>query len=360
MQRPRAPLGLSAPMHSRALLHRAAAAALIIASARLGADTVDTRDGAHLVGKVTKIDAGVVTLSTTYSNDITVKQQEIVALATDQPVAVRLSSGTRFDGRITTAPGGAVQIAGADATASTSVGKIAAVWPAGEDDPQIAAMRRHWTYEASTNIAGTSGNKSSLGTEAGFKAKLVTPQDTLQFYADYNRQVSAGEKSADQFKAGLDYAAQFSDRKSWYVKDEAGFDRVMDIRFQDVAAAGVGYDIIKTTPELLTGRVGLSYRYEGYTMPATPAVSSAGLDLELNHEYHFHDALLENKLAYVPAFQDFSNYTVTHQSSYTIPLHQPNWKLQMGVENDYDSKPPRTVKRLDTTYYTRLLLDWGH
>jgi hypothetical protein len=30
----------------------------------------------------------------------------------------------------------------------------------------------------------------------------------------------------------------------------------------------------------------------------------------------------------------------------------------MGVSNDYSSRPGAGIKRLDTTYYTRLLLDW--
>lgn len=345
-------------MQTRKTLTLLACAAL--AAARLRADSVDTRGGSHLVGKVTSIADGVVTLATDYSDDIKIKQKEIVALTTDKPVAVRLASGTRFDGTVSAAPGGGVQIAGADATATTTVGKIQAVWAAGAEDPQVAAMRRHWSYEASVDVTGTSGNKDSLGTQAGFKAKLATPQDTLQFYTAYNRQVNENEKSADQFKAGLDYAAQFTPRESWYVRDEGGFDRVMAIKFYDVAAAGVGYDVIKTGPELLTGRFGLSYRYEGYTKTGLSALSSAGLDVELNHEYHFRDAVLENKLVYVPAFQDFGNYRLTHESTYTIPLHEPNWKLQLGLSNDYDSKPPRGIKRLDTTYFSRFLLDWGH
>jgi hypothetical protein len=39
-------------------------------------------------------------------------------------------------------------------------------------------------------------------------------------------------------------------------------------------------------------------------------------------------------------------------------LQAAMWKLRMGVANDYTSKPSIGKKRLDTTYFTRLVLNW--
>jgi hypothetical protein len=63
----------------------------------------------------------------------------------------------------------------------------------------------------------------------------------------------------------VDYSDNFTPLESWYVKDEAGFDKVNDILFYDIAASGFGYDFIKRDNETLTGRVGLSYRYDDYS-----------------------------------------------------------------------------------------------
>jgi len=328
------------------------------AAVRLSADTVETKNGAHLVGKITKIADGTVYLQTDYAGDIAIKQSEVAGFATDTPVAVRLASGTRLDGQVTPAPNGGLQIAGADGTLTTDVGRVAASWEAGQDDPAMVALRRHWTYEASVDVEGKSGNHDALGTDASFRAVLKTPQDELQFYSEYNRQVTDHQKSADQFKAGTDYAAHFSERNSWYVRDEGGFDRVKDIIFYDIAAAGFGYDFIKQPKHTLTGRAGLSYRYDNYKNPATTDVNSLGADFELNHEWIFRISRLVNQLTYVPAFENFNNYVITHESFYEIPLANPAWKLRLGFSNDYNSKPGPGVKKLDTTYFTRLLLDW--
>lgn len=328
---------------------------------QLAADVVETKSGARIVGKVSKIDGGSVVVSTDYAGSITIKQSEVTSITTDAPVAVRLASGTRIDGKVSAQPGGAsgsLQVAGADGTIATTVDKVAASWNAGGKDPQLAALDRGWAYEANVDVAGKSGNKSQLATSAGLRATLAGIQDKLVFYTAYDRQVSDGAKSADQFKAGSDYQSNFSGKNSWYVRDEGGFDRIKDIQFYNVAAFGLGYDLIKQPKQTLTGRAGLSFRTENYKSPFSNDINSAGLDFGLAHAMQFDNASLVNRLAIVPSFDDFANYRLTHESFLELPLANPSWKLRFGLANDYNSKPGRGVDKLDTGYFTRLVLNW--
>lgn len=331
-------------------------AALVLASA-LRADVVETKNGARIVGKILKITDGSIAMNTDYAGALTIKQSEIVSIATDGEVAVRLESGTVLQGTLST-EAGALKITGGDGQLTTSVGKVAATWAAGEEDPRVSALRRRWSYEAAVDIAGRTGNQEQLGTAVAARATLKTPQDTLQFYTAYDRQVSEGVKSADQFKAGVDYQNNFSGKRSWYVRDEGGFDRIKDIDLYNIAAAGVGYDFIKEPKHTLTGRVGLSFRYEGYRNPLTEDVRSAGLDLGFNHEWEFNNSKLVNRVSFVPTFDDFGNFRLTHESFYEIPLADPFWKLRLGISNDYNSQPGTGVEKLDTSYFTRLVLTW--
>lgn len=340
---------------SRLLFTLSLSAALAFPAAPLFADTVEIKNGARIVGKITKIDAGSVVVDTDFAGKITIKQSEVVSMATDAPIAVRLASGTRFDGRVTAGSGGAIQIAGSDGTISTTMDKVAASWAAGAVDPLVA---RHWIYEASVDVSGKTGNSEQIGTAAELRAVLKTTQDQLQFYSSYNRQVAEGIKAADQFKIGVDYSNNFAGRYSWYMRDEGGFDRVKDIELYNIAAAGLGFDIVKEPKRTLTGRAGLSFRYEGYKSPGTPDVKSAGLDFGLNSDMEFGDSRLVTRITYVPTFEDFGNYRFSHESYYQIPLAHPNWKLRLGVSNDYNSQPPRGFEKLDTSYFTRLVLNW--
>jgi putative salt-induced outer membrane protein YdiY len=335
-----------------------ALAGVLIAGARLGADTVDTKNGAHLVGKITRIDGGILYLHTDYAGDLAIKQSEVTSFATDKPIAVRFDNGTRLDGKVTPV-NGRIQIVGWHGPPLvTDVRHVAATWDAGGEDPVAIARRGHWTYEASADLNGEAGNHNQLGLDGGFRAVHTATDNELQLYIKYNRQVTDGQKSADQLDAGVDYANNYSERDSLYVRDDTGFDRVMGIEFSNTAAAGYGYDFIKDPKHTLTGRAGLSYRYDEYENPATPEVNSLGGDFELNHDWTFRISHIVNKLAFVPVFENLNNFIITHDSYYEIPLANPHWKLHLGVSNNYNSRPGAGIKRLDTTYYTRLLLDW--
>ncbi len=329
----------------------------VISAAQLSADVVETKDGARLVGKVVKIDGGSVSVETSYAGTIAVKQSEVTSLTTEAPVAIRLASGTRIEGKISGSAGN-LNVAASEGSVSTSVDKVAASWPAGGKDPAIVALERGWSYEASVDVAGKTGNRSQLGTAAGLRATLAGAQDKLVFYTAYDRQVTDGTKSADQFRAGADYQSNFSGKYSWYLRNEGGFDRIKDIQFYDVAAFGIGYDIIKAAKQTLTGRVGLSFRNENYRSPLTVDVNSAGMDFGLSHAMTFTNAALVNRLTLVPSFADTGNYRATHESFLELPLASTMWKLRFGVSNDYNSRPGRGVEKLDTGYFTRLALNW--
>jgi hypothetical protein len=330
---------------------------IIFSVASLAADTVDTKDGAHLVGKIIKIDGGVVYLHTDYAGDLAIKQSEVAGFATDQPIAVRFGSGIRLDGEVTPI-NGKIQVVGRHETLVTDISQVAATWNAGGEDPVVTARRGHWAYEAFVDVNGEAGDHNQLGTSGGLRVVHTATDNELQLYAKYNRQVTDGQKSADQLTGGVDYANHYAERDSVYVRDDAGFDHVMGIYFSNIAAAGFGYDFIKQPKHTLTGRAGLSYRYTEYENPATPTVNAPGGDFELNHDWTFGISHLVNKLAFVPVFENLNDFIVTHDSYYQIPLANPHWKLHIGVSNDYNNRPGPGIKRLDTTYYTRLLLDW--
>jgi putative salt-induced outer membrane protein YdiY len=330
-----------------------------LAALPLRADVIETKDGAKIVGQVTKIDSGSVYMDTTYAGSIIIKQTEVVGIEIASPAGIRLAGntpgGASVGGAVSTR-NGEIQIADPRGTVTTTVGKIAALWPAKGKDPEVAAKELHWKFEADFDLDGENGNQNQLGTAVGFRATLANSVDDLQLYTNYNRQVTNGQESADQFKAGIDYASNFDPTESWYVRDEAGFDRIMGVSRYDIAAAGLGHDLVKNKKETLTARVGLAYRYDDYTNAATPIVNSIGADLEINHSLLIGDSKLTNRIAIDPTFENLNNFVLEHESAYEIPLVAPGWKLRLGVANDYNSRPSAGIQKLDTTYFTRLIL----
>lgn len=334
-----------------------ALAAIFLGAVFMSADVVETTGGARIVGKIVKIEDGHVVVDTDYAGTISIDQGMVTAITTNGPIAIRLTSGTRVEGSVS-GTADELQIASANGAINTTISEVAASWEAGGRDPQIAALDRRWALEASVDITGKSGNKSQLGTALGFRATLRGPADTLAFYTAYDRQETDGEKSADQFKAGVDYTSRLFGDYSWYVRDEGGFDRIKDIQFYNVVAAGIGYDMYKDARQTLTGRGGISFRNEDYRDPLTEDVNAAGLDFGLIHNYDAENWKVVTRISFVPAFNDFSNYRFTQESFLEMPLTNPQWKIRLGLSNDYNSRPSVGFEKLDTTYFSRLVLSW--
>lgn len=330
---------------------------MLVATGPARADVIETTDGTHLVGHVTKIADGKVYVETEFAGSIVVLQAHILRLETDRPVAVRLVSGQRVDGKLS-GGNGQVQVAAATGPVNTTVKEIAASWAAGSPEPPGGKPKSHWAYEVSVDVNGKTGNHDQLGSDYGVRATLTRLKDTLVLSTNYNRQVTDGLKSADQFKAAVDYTDNYADRNSWYARDEGGFDHIKDLGLYDVAATGVGYDFVKQIRQTLTGRVGLAFRYEDYTDPATRDIKSVGLDVELHHTLHIDKSLLTTRLEIVPTFDTFSNVRITHETDFDVPLSLSSWKLRIGVSNDFSSKPADDVRKLDTTYFGRLVMSW--
>lgn len=205
-------------------------------------------------------------------------------------------------------------------------------------------------------MTGKNGNHSQLGTAYGLRATLTRLKEALILSTSYNRQVSDGLKSADQFKAGADYSSNYADKNSWYARDEGGFDHIKNLRLYNLAATGQGYDFIKQIRQTLTGRVGVAYRYEDYQHATIEDVNSICLDLGLNYTRQFDRSLLTTRLTFVPTLENLANISITHETDFDIPLSRSAWKLRLGLSNDYNSKPPPGIERLDTTYFGRLIL----
>lgn len=120
---------------TRKLLARLGICAALLCGLRLSADIVETANGARIVGKITKIHGGVVTLDTDYAGEINVKQVLVTKITTDHPVAVRFADGSGIVGVISSPAADKLRIAGTAKSIDSPVGNISATWSAGRRTP---------------------------------------------------------------------------------------------------------------------------------------------------------------------------------------------------------------------------------
>ena len=278
---------------------------------------------------------------------------------TENPVVVRLESGTVIEGPVQSSEGGKLHIKSEDGVLETSTTKVAATWAPGEEDQQIARTRKKWKYNASLDLNGKSGNSNKLSFGTSLDAKLKGSDDELAFFFEYEQAEEEDIKTEDRVAGGASYESFFSSKLGWYARIELESDNIDNVKLRSTTAAGLSYRFINKREQILVGRSGIGYRYTGYDDTRTEDESSATIDFGLAHMYLFGDfARMQNEITLVPAIDDFSVFRVVHDSGLEVPVGDGrNWKLRFGIRNEYDSEPA-TDKKLDTSYYTKMVYSW--
>ena len=115
------------------------------------ADTVETTNGARLVGFIIKIESGLIHLETSYAGTLQIKQIEVVGFSTENPVFVRFSSGNTMSGVVEMTAHKRLKITNDDGIMITQSAKISSTWAVGEIDPEVKklqawkeSMKRRW------------------------------------------------------------------------------------------------------------------------------------------------------------------------------------------------------------------------
>jgi hypothetical protein len=339
-----------------------AALAMLLAQTAPAADRVELTDGSVVLGKLLSAEAGKLKFETAFAGTIEIAQDKVRAFSTDEAVNVALAAGSTVQGRVEAA-GAGLQVLTASGTMSAPISGITAVWRVGADSPEVRAakelaekLRRKWRFEAGLAINGRTGGAEKFTSALGFKATLESAQDKLIFNLAAEKSRDNGVETANRQFAGADYSSFFNPMSVWYARTSVEKDTTKSLDLRSSTAFGLGRKLIKQELQDLELRLGVSYTFESYANGTK--FDSPGLDVALIHTYQFRNGKLSNAIAYTPAFKDFANYRIHHETTYEIPLTRSLWKLKLGIANDYLGLPQPGVKRLDTLYFTNLILNW--
>jgi putative salt-induced outer membrane protein YdiY len=343
------------------MIHKLTCALIVATLATLSAnaDTITTKDGSTLHGTITLIDKGEIHIDTNYAGKIKLKQDEVATFQTETPVVVRLESGTKMAGTVSTSSNGKLKIQSEDGVLETNTSKIAASWAPGGVDPEIDRNSRKWKYDLALNLSGKKGNtdKFHLGTD--LDVRLKGPDDELSFGFEYEQGDENDNKTDDRALGRIGYERFNPNNDGWYVHNALETDKISDIYMRSTTGGGASYRVINNDKQTLIVRSGLGYRFTDFETEGKDNDSSATFETSLEHSYQYKEfCFIENTLYYSPALDDFGNYRAIHDSSLKIPVgNGENFWIRMGIKNEYESQTS-AEKKLDTSYYTKLIWSW--
>jgi putative salt-induced outer membrane protein len=188
-------------------------------------------------------------------------------------------------------------------------------------------------------------NEITLGITGGYGETEVEVTDPVTGETDEETQ-----KNTDYIRGFGQYNRLFTERLYGYFRADALHDDIANVVYRVTLSPGVGYYFIKEERMTLSGEVGPGYVFERLHDEENGTYDNedyATLRLSERFEYKISDRARFWQFAeYLPAFEDFSNYTLNAEAGVEADL-TTKLSLRLVAQDTYRSEPAPGRKQND-------------
>lgn len=324
----------------------------------LRSDEVITYNGSKVIGTISGIADGVLTIETEFAGTISIPMEQVETFSTVDTLTVRLESGETMTGQVSPNESEGVKVVGTAGTLDSPKEQIRLSWLPGQQDPDIAALERNWQYRAALDLTGSQGNTENSNLRINLEAELVGPDDRLEFFAQHESAESSGEETARETKLGSRYTSFVSEKWGWFTRATFENDKFEDLDLRVLGAGGISYRVFDYDTHYFITSAGIAYQYSDFSTGESSEI--VGLDLGLVYHYEFENLVVtETELSYIGSFEDPGDYRLEHSTWVQVPISGGGmWNVRSGIENTYVSEPEPGIDELDTLYYASLVFTW--
>ena len=328
------------------------------------ADVVVLKDNSRLVGQVQRLTDGKLTMKTDYAGTLILDMGKVESITTERILNVRVKDGDSVLGGLRhDAKDGQQVRSDAMGERAILIEKLDAIWPVGEDSPELAAMKKKlelerpkWSFRVEAGVKGETGNTEKISSNARVEVRRKTPKDRMLLYFEGRHSNENGQDSEKEFIGGAKLEVDVSKKLFAWGRTEFEHDPFEDMNLRSTATGGLGYFFLREEDQWLKVLGGLGFRHESFQSGGTEGriIGEAALDYmkEIAPWLRFkHDTV------YNPSFEDLGDYRITMENSAEIPLAKgSDWKIRLGIKNVYTAIPsPDVDRRLATTYFANLV-----
>lgn len=242
----------------------------------------------------------------------------------------------------------------ATAAATAAAAKI----PPPPAPPDPDSFWQGWKGSAELGVNGSSGNTESLNIRGGLGFVRETTETKTTSSFNYNYATDDGNKSKDnaRFDIRNDWLPQGDSKWRPFVLGAIEYDQFQNWDYRFSAAAGLGYELIKTDKVLLLPRAGLGFSKEiGGSDNKFHIEGLLGVDFEYT---------IDDRSKFFASgdsywvLDEIPDYRLWLRAGYQILVDpSSNLSLKLGVEDRYDSSPEGR-KRSDFTYFALLVYNF--
>lgn len=330
---------------------------------------VHLREGSTLVADIKGLSGGKLLIETSYGGATALDMKTVAGVTTDKPMNIRIKDNGTTDVGLTTLrfdeKTGLLVRKEPAGDRAVQVDWLDAMWADGADNPEEAAAKAKaqaelpkWSASLEAGVVGRTGTTERVASNLGLEVKRTTPTDRLKMYLDARYARENGVNTEKEYIGGAALEVDQTQRLFVYGQTEAENDTLEDIRLRWTTVGGLGYFLIREKDHEFKARGGVGYVHERY--------ESGGTDdkpiLELGESYTkklTYWMLFNHDTSYKPSLQDTGDYRITMKNALEMPLTKAaDWKIRIGVRNDYNSMPGADAdRRMDTFYFANLVWD---
>jgi putative salt-induced outer membrane protein YdiY len=225
--------------------------------------------------------------------------------------------------------------------------------------PDPDSFFKGWKGSVGLGLNGATGNSEALSVRGSIGLVRETSQTKTTTGFVYNYATSDGEKSTDnaRFDIRNDWLPQGESHWRPFVQGAVEYDQFQDWDYRFSAAAGMGYELIKTDKMLLLPRAGIGFSKE--IGGSDNKIHPEGL-LGVDFEYKIDDRskFFASGDSYW-LLDEIPEYRLWLRAGYEILVDSSSGlALKVGVEDRYQSSPGAGRNRSDFTYFAQLVFNF--
>lgn len=317
------------------------------------ADAVVLHNGSRLIGSVTGIRDGVLTLETDFAGTLSIEMEQVASVSTEESVVVLKVDESVVRDNPLLLDEGLVEVSGEDQ--SYPLQDLLVVNP----EPWELGQGYRWTGLVNVALAMQRGNTDT--DELDYKLESVWRSKRDRFTLQLNGEIDEanGEKNADnwQVTGKYDYFQLLDDPNYVGLLAFAEKDKFRDLDLRYLIGPYLGRQFYNEPVFTMSAELGFSYVTEEYNIAEDQDYGASNWSLHASSDYLGGDSRLYFDQNGIWNLKDTSDVIVNTTFGLSFPLL---WRLEAAAEVlfEYDSGAVEDVDDLDETYRFRIGYTW--
>lgn len=324
------------------------------AAAPVPTDEIVLKNGSRLVGAVTGIREGVVSIDTDFAGTLSVSMDQIVSMKTSEAATLMLADDSLLEEQgIEVRESELIVAQGTAAEKSYALDQLLVVNP----EPWETGVGYQNSGIVSFAFAIERGNSDTDELDYKLESYWRSLRDRFTLKLDGEVDEANDQKNADNWLVLGKYDYFLSDTTYWGVNASAESDEFKDLDLRYLIGPYYGREFLTDPQFTLTGEVGVSYVNEDFITAEDQDYPAANWYLRMTSDYLGGDSQLYLDQRGIWNLDSTSDLVIDTALGLSFPLL---WSLEAAAEIlwEYDTGAVADVEKLDETYRLRIGYSW--